>query len=116
MHIEAFRDYCLAKKGTVETFPFDDETLVFKVAEKMFALTNVDDFTTVNLKCDPVRSEQLREMYGEVQPGYHMNKRHWNTITMGGAVPDSLLQELIDHSYDLVVRGLPKKVRHRLLS
>jgi len=110
MHIEAFRDYCIAKKGVTEEFPFDEETLVFKVMGKMFALAPLERIPSqVNLKCDPERAVQLREEYdGVIMPGYHMSKVHWNTIHLEH-VPPRLLLELIDHSYDLVVSSLPKK-------
>ena len=86
--------------------------MVFKVANKMFALTDVDLFTSVNLKCDPEWAVQLREEYdGSILPGYHMNKMHWNTVVMDGSVGDKLVKELIDHSYELVVNSLPKKVK-----
>lgn len=110
MNIEEFRTYCLAKPMTTEDTPFDEYTLVFKVAGKMFALTNLRSYESVNLKCDPERALELRETYEQVKPGYHMSKVHWNTITVDG-FNQSLLKELIDHSYDLVVSKLPKKVR-----
>ncbi len=112
MDIESFRQYCLAKKGVTEEFPFGETTLVFKVMGKMFALTGLDaDIFSINLKCDPDRALELRETYEEVQPGYHMSKVHWNTINCEGDLEESLLRELIDHSYALVVASLPKKVR-----
>lgn len=112
MNIEEFREYCLAKKGVEETFPFGEDTLVFKVMGKMFALTGLDSLVfTVNLKCDPDRTIELREQYPEIQPGYHMNKLHWNTVSFDGELEDRFLCELIDHSYDLVVASLPKKIR-----
>lgn len=110
MDIETYRDYCLAKKGVTEGFPFDNQTLVFKVMNKMFALADVDLFVSVNLKCDPERAIELRASYPSIKPGYHMNKQHWNTVEVDGT-PDNLLIELIDHSYDLIVQSLPKKVR-----
>jgi len=113
MNIEAFRAYCLAKPGTSEGFPFDEQTLVFKVMDKMFALTDVDVFESVNLKCDPDRAVQLREQFDFVLPGYHMSKKHWNTILVDLA-SDQQLKEWTDHSYELVVNGLPKKVREEL--
>jgi predicted DNA-binding protein (MmcQ/YjbR family) len=106
---EAFRDYCLRKKGTTEGFPFDDKVLVFKVLGKMFALVDVDSFESANLKCDPEKAIKLREEYTGVQPGYHMNKQHWNTVMLDGSVPDGLIYHLIDHSYELVVDKLPKR-------
>ena len=114
MDIESYRDYCLLKKGVKEEFPFDSNTLVFKVMGKMFALTDVDLFKSVNLKCDPDRSMELRERYMAIKPGFHMNKFHWNTIEMDGSLPDSLVKELIDHSYDLVVAKLPNKLKDEL--
>lgn len=115
MNIEEFRDYCLDKKGVEETFPFDNVTLVFKVMGKMFALTGLDgDVFTVNLKCDPARALELRERHPQIIPGYHMNKKHWNTVHFEDGLPDSLLRELIDHSYELVVASLPRKVRAEL--
>ncbi len=115
MNLEEFRLYCLSKPGTDEGLPFGEETLVFKVMGKIFALTGLDgtDFT-VNLKCDPVRAEELREQYAEIRPGYHMNKRHWNTVDFQGSLDDAALRELIDHSYELVVASLPKKVQAEL--
>ena len=109
MNIESFRTYCLAKPGVSEELPFDNQTLVFKVMGKMFALTDVDLFTSVNLKCDPEEAARLREQYEAVVPGYHMNKKHWNTVIMNGSLTDSLVMGWIDHSYDLVVAKLPKK-------
>lgn len=117
MNIESYRDYCMSKKGVTEEFPFDDQALVFKVMGKMFALTGVDTFQRINLKCDPERAVELREEYdGLVIPGYHMNKKHWNTVDATGGISDALLKEWIDHSYDLVVKSLPKKTREELLS
>ena len=112
MHIEAFREYCIAKKGVTEEFPFDEVTLVFKVMNKMFALAPLERIPSqVNLKCDPERAIQLREEYdGIIIPGYHMSKVHWNTLYLE-QVPPKLLLELIDHSYELIVASLPKKVR-----
>ena len=115
MNIEFFRDYCLAKKGVEETFPFDEVTLVFKVMGKMFALTGLDNEEfTVNLKCEPDWAEELREQYPEVRPGWHMNKHHWNTVHFEGSLDDALLLRLVDHSYDLIVASLPKKLQRQL--
>jgi predicted DNA-binding protein (MmcQ/YjbR family) len=114
MNIEAFRRYCLKKPGVTEEFPFDETVLVFKVGGKIFALTDVDTFESINLKCDPERALELRERYDFVQPGYHMNKKHWNTILITGAVPDSFLQGEIDASYALVAAKLPKSEKLRL--
>lgn len=114
MDIEFYRDYCLQKPGVTESFPFDDKVLVFKVMNKMFALADVDLFESINLKCDPERAVELREQYPAVQPGYHMNKAHWNTISMDGSLSDQMLCELIDHSYNLIVASLPKKLKQEL--
>lgn len=114
MNIEDFRDYCLSKKGVTESFPFDSETLVFKVGDKMFALTSIELFQSVNLKCDPERSIELRETYDGVQPGYHMSKVHWNTVTIDSDVPNQLFLELVEHSYDLVYKSLTKRLRDGL--
>lgn len=102
----------LSKSGAEETTPFGPDVLVYKVGGKMFALTVPDDFPSrINLKCDPERSIELRDQYDAVIPGYHMNKRHWNTVILDGSVPTELIRELIDHSYDLVRASLPKKTR-----
>ncbi len=115
MHIEAFRAHCLAKPGVTEAFPFDEFTLVFKVMGKIFALADVQSHPlSFNVKCDPEQAVQLREAYPCVTPGYHMNKRHWNTVVADGSVPARLLAEWVDHSYHLVVAGLPKKQRAEL--
>ncbi len=115
MNIEAFRDYCLAKKGVTEEFPFDKTTLVFKVMGKMFALTGLDRIPfSVNLKCDPDRAIELREYHPEITPGYHMSKKHWNTVNFSGGLSTNMLCELIDHSYNLVVSGLTKKLQQEL--
>ena len=112
MHVEDFRNYCMAKAGVTETFPFDESTLVFKVGGKMFALTGLDrPQFSINLKCDPDRAVELRENYDCVLPGYHMSKKHWNTVEIWGDQPDAFYLELIDHSYDLVYQSLPKKIK-----
>ena len=111
MNLEAFRAACLAKKGVTEEQPFGNDTLVYKVVGKMFALTGVPDFVSVNLKCDPEMAMELREQYEAVQPGYHMNKKHWNTIVVDGSVSSKQLKEWMDHSYNLVIDSLPKKIR-----
>jgi|SRR5690606_24464015 len=118
MNIEAFREYCLSKKGTEETFPFGEETLVFKVMGKMYALVGLDIHpATANLKCDPERAIELREQYeGLIEPGYHMNKTHWNTVELEKNLPPKLLIDLIDHSYELVVKNLTKKLQAELAS
>lgn len=115
MNIEELRDYCLNKPFTTESFPFDESTLVFKVKNKMFALSNLDGPLSINLKCDPEKAIQLRERHDSVLPGFHMNKRLWNTIIIDGRVDDLLIKEWIDHSYQLVVEKLPKKDQIGLL-
>lgn len=116
MNIEEFRTYCLSKKAATESFPFDKTTLVFKVMNKMFALTGLEHQPAkVNLKCDPERSVSLREeFYGLINPGFHMSKLHWNTVEIEKNLPNDLIIELIDHSYDLVVNGLTKKLKEQL--
>ena len=116
MNLESFRAYCLSKKGVPEELPFDESTLVFKVMGKMFALTSLDDFSSVNLKSDPEIAIELREKYEAVQPGYHMNKKHWNTVLIDGSVPDRQLKTWVDASYELVVLGLTKKQKLALES
>ena len=111
MDIDGFRQYCIAKPGVTEETPFGPDTLVFKVAGKVFALAPLDVFDGVNLKCDPERSIELRERYEGIIPGYHMNKQHWNTVDVTGSVPEKLIRELVDHSYELVRASLPAKVR-----
>ena len=114
MNIEEYRDFCLTLPAVTEEFPFDANTLVFKVMNKMFALTNVDDFKSFNLKADPEYSIELREKYSGIKPGFHMSKKHWNTIETDGSVEDVLMYKLIKHSYDMVVNGLTKKLKEEL--
>jgi predicted DNA-binding protein (MmcQ/YjbR family) len=116
MNIEKFREYCLSKAEVEEAFPFDESTLVFKVCNKIFALTDINDFPFhVNLKCKPEYAIELREQWEQVKPGYHMNKKHWNTIAPDNAFPDKLLLELTDHSYLEVVKTLKKIDKDRIL-
>lgn len=114
MNVENFRNYCISKPFVSEGFPFDESTLVFKVDGKMFALSDIDVFQGINLKCDPERAIDLRERYAGISPGYHMNKQHWNTVRVDMDVEDGLIYELIDHSYDLVFASLTKKRRDEL--
>ena len=116
MNIEELRNYCLSKKGVTEELPFDDITLVYKVMGKAFALTSMDtEEYNVNLKCDPEYAVELREEFSEdIFPGYHMNKKHWNTVHYGGGLKDTFVKELVDHSYHLVVSGLTKKLKAEL--
>jgi predicted DNA-binding protein (MmcQ/YjbR family) len=109
MDLGEFREYCLAKPRVTEGTPFGETVLVFKIGGKMFALASLDELpTTVNLKCDPDLALDLRDRYEQITPGYHMNKRHWNTVEIDGGIPDAELRKMIDHSYDLVARSLPK--------
>ncbi|MEM9025180.1 MAG: MmcQ/YjbR family DNA-binding protein [Bacteroidota bacterium] len=114
MNIESFREYCLAKKGVTEGFPFNETVLVFKVMGKMFALTDLEGEFRINLKCDPERALALRADHAAIIPGYHMSKTHWNTVIIDGSVDEALVVELIDHSYDLVARSLKKAEREQL--
>lgn len=115
MDIEQFREYCLAKKGVTEDFPFDEMTLCVRVMGKIFAITGLDsDNFRVNLKCDPDDALELREQYPEVQPGWHMNKKHWNTVDFEGALDERTLRRLIDHSYEQVLKTLKKAEREAL--
>ncbi|MCO6499590.1 MAG: MmcQ/YjbR family DNA-binding protein [Vicingus serpentipes] len=114
MNIEALRDYCISKKGVTEGFPFDESTLVFKVMGKMFALVNIDSFEFVNLKCDPEKAITLREEFQGVTPGYHMSKKHWNSVAVFSDVPEKLIYQWIDDSYDLVVSSLTKRLQEEL--
>ncbi|MEY2546096.1 MAG: hypothetical protein QOG48_1213 [Verrucomicrobiota bacterium] len=109
MDLADFREYCLTKTGAVEDTPFGEDTLVFKVGGKMFALASLDEIPpTANLKCDPDLALELRDRFEQVRPGYHMNKKHWNTVEIDSGIPDAELCEMIDHSFDLVVQSLPK--------
>ena len=114
MNIEDFREYCLSKNGVTEELPFGPEHLVFKVLGKIFAITSVESFESVNLKCDPEEAVALRERYDSVLPGYHMNKKHWNSVLMDGSIPDKLFLKWVDHSYEQVVKTLTKKQKEEL--
>jgi len=103
MNIEILREYCISKRNVTESFPFGDDTLVFKTGGKIFALVNLEGELSINLKCDPVLAIELRERYSSVIPGYHMNKKHWNTVYIDGSVPDKEVFSWIDHSYELVL-------------
>ena len=111
MNIEEIRKYCISKRGCTESFPFGDTTLVFKVANKMFALTNLEGELSINVKCNPQKAIELREQFSAVIPGYHMNKKHWNTVLIDGTIHQEQIKEWIDNSYDLVLQSLPKRVR-----
>jgi predicted DNA-binding protein (MmcQ/YjbR family) len=115
MNIEKFRDFCLSLKGVEESLPFDETTLVFKVMGKIFTICSIDNFTGFAAKCDPERAIELRENYPHgILPGYHLNKKHWNTIKIDENVSDALMEELILHSYDLVAASLTKKLKQEL--
>jgi len=115
MDVESLREYCLAKPGATEDTPFGEDVLVFKVAGKIFALASLDEVPArANLKCDPDLALELRDRYEQVQPGYHMNKKHWNTVEIEGGIPEAELRKMIDHSYELVVKSLPKAARAKL--
>lgn len=116
MNVENIREYCLKKKEVTESFPFNDTALVFKVCGKMFALLSLDEPLSISLKCEPEKAIDLRERYNSVIPGYHFNKKHWNTIYINGLLEDELIREWIDHSWELVVQKLPKADKARLLS
>jgi len=115
MNIEALREYCLSKKAVTEDFPFGESTLVFRVKNKIFLLVSLDASPLqFNAKCEPDKAVELREQYDAVRPGYHMNKKHWNTVVIDGSVPSALIKEMIDDSYNLIVQSLPKKLREEL--
>jgi predicted DNA-binding protein (MmcQ/YjbR family) len=114
MNIEEVRGYCLSKKGAIESFPYDETTLVVKVGDKIFALLNLDGPPSINLKCDPAKALELREIYPSVIPGYHMNKKHWNTVMLDGSLPNELMLSMLDDSYDLVFNSLPEKIRKEI--
>jgi predicted DNA-binding protein (MmcQ/YjbR family) len=115
MHPAALRDHCLAFPEAVETFPFGSETSVFKVAGKMFALSRLGHSPVrISLKCEPLLAEQLRDAHRAVQPGYHLNKRHWNTVIIDGSLPEQMIKDMIEDSYDLVVSRLPASRRQAL--
>jgi predicted DNA-binding protein (MmcQ/YjbR family) len=116
VNIESYRTFCLSQKGVTEEFPFGENTLVHKVMGKMFALTGIEVFESVNLKVDPEKGVELRERYPAVVPGYHMNKKHWITVLMDGSIPDSLLRQWIQDSYNLVASGLTKTQQRTLQS
>ena len=115
MNLESYYQYCLSKKGVTEHFPFDQDTLVFKVGGKMFALISLNKWElgnpSINLKCDPDKAQELRAEYQNIQPGFHMNKIHWNTVHLNNEISDIFVKELIDHSYELIFKSLNKKLQ-----
>ena len=116
MDLKELREYCAEKPGSRECFPFDEETLVFKVGSKMYALTNIKSETfSMNLKCKPEMAGDLRNTYVAIKPGYHMNKQHWNTVVCDGTVPEDQLYWMIDMSYELVLKSLKKSERESIL-
>ena len=119
MNLEMYYEYCLSKKGVTEHFPFDEDTLVFKVGAKMFALSSLSQWEknepSVNLKCDPERAQELRAEYDEIKPGFHMSKVHWNTVSLNGNLSTAFVKELIDHSYELVFKSLTKKIQNEII-
>ena len=115
MNARALRECCLDKPGAVEDFPFSPGMSVFKVGGKVFAISGLERTPLeVSLKCEPELAVSLRESYEAIRPGYHLNKRHWNTVTLDGSLPDKLVRDLVEDSYDLVVSGLPKRVQAEL--
>ena len=119
MNIQQLYDFCLSQKAVTEHFPFDEDTLVFKVGGKMFALTSLKEWenenASINLKCDPERANELRATYEAINPGWHMSKTHWNTIHFNSDVSDKMICDLIHHSYDLVFKSLTKKMQAEIL-
>lgn len=124
MTLDSFLQYCLSKPGVTEDYPFEGECAWLKVGGKMFALVNITEmkmgdeivspFHFANLKCEPEKAIELRESHEEITPGWHMSKKHWNTIYFNGSLKDSIIKEMIDHAYELVVNKLPKKIRDQL--
>lgn len=118
MNIEQYYDFCLSKKGVTEHFPFDEDTLVFKVGGKMFALSSLKQWEngtpSVNLKCDPQRALELRSDFEAIEPGYHMSKMHWNTVSLNSDVTDKIIYEMIDDSYNLIFRSLTRKIQNEI--
>ena len=112
MNFSEFYDFCNSLEYAEESFPFDQKTIVFKKKDKIFALANIEDFLFINMKCDPLKAVELREQYRGIRPGYHMNKKHWNTVDINKDVPDQLILKMIDDSYALVVKSLPKKIQN----
>lgn len=116
MDIIEFREYCLSLPLTQEATPFDESTLVYKIGGKIYTLVDIDDFHWINVKCDPERAIELRETHEEITPGWHMNKKHWNTIATDGDLPEELIKEFIYDSYMIVVNSLPRAVREPIIA
>ncbi|MDR2008978.1 MAG: MmcQ/YjbR family DNA-binding protein [Bacteroidales bacterium] len=115
MDIEILREYCLSKKGVTECFPFDEDTLVFKVGSRMFAFSSLERSCNITLKCDPDKAIELREKYTSITGAFHMNKTYWNSLNIDGSIPQNLIQDLIDHSYDLVFAKLSRKEKEKII-
>lgn len=115
LNIQTLREYFLSKKGATEDTPFGEDTLVFKVGGKMFGLANLEGDLRVNLKCRPEKAIELREQYAAVKPGYHMNKIHWNTVAVDGTIPERIIQQWIDDSYNLVFQKLPQAQKNEII-
>lgn len=114
--LDEIRHHCLKKEKVTEDLPFDESTLAFRIGGKIFLLTDIDaEILSINLKCDPQKAIELRDNYPEIRPGYHMNKRHWNTVLCEGDLPRTMILELIDHSHELVLASLPRKLRQEIL-
>jgi predicted DNA-binding protein (MmcQ/YjbR family) len=117
LNIEEITEYCLSKKGVTQEFPFDEDTLVLKVMSKMFLLASLEKIPLqINIKCSPEEAVELREKYDAVIPGYHMNKKHWNTVIVDNSIPPKNIFCWIDNSYDLVVSGLKKSEKEELIN
>jgi predicted DNA-binding protein (MmcQ/YjbR family) len=114
MDLKEFKKYCKSFIGVTEEYPFDETTLVYKIKGKMFTLTDINTFHMISVKCDPDDAQIIRQMFESVIPGYHLNKEHWNSIKIDGRIPDTLLKEWIEDSYNLVVQSLPKKIQKEL--
>jgi predicted DNA-binding protein (MmcQ/YjbR family) len=114
MNIDSILKYCSELKGSIQDFPFDEKTLAMKVMGKIYALIDIEEATYINLKCDPEKAIELRERHTAIIPGYHMNKKHWNSVGLTQDLDDLLIQELIQHSYEMVVKSLPKKLQNEL--
>ena len=115
MNVESLREYCLSKKAVTEDFPFGETTLVFRIKNKIFLLVSLDaNPLQFNAKSEPDKAVELREQYDAIQPGYHMNKKHWNTVVIDGSIPAALIKEMIDDSYNLIIQSLPNKLREEL--
>lgn len=116
MNIETLREYCISKTGVTESFPFDADTLVFKVGGKIFLLTSLSSPQTFNVKCDPEKALMLREQFEEINVGFHMNKTHWNTVCYTGSLTKKILFEMMDHSYDLILKSLSKNIQQAIIN